>query len=192
MRVAYVSVDLGDPDAHLPLTFTVSPVPLLYHEGELLTSFKTVLKSTDSYSALCSILKQDFQIPESMLPTEKYFKPNKAEKEKEERNIVRTVPEGAGEPEWRLKARQALLDAVDEASSSLLVDGKATVNGNDCFSLEELRKELEAVAEKAGGKKKIKDKPYQPDYEALVQEALTRVPDLLHYSGLPKTRKHPR
>ena len=82
-----------------------------------------------------------------------------------------------------------MLDAVDEASWSLLDNGKVTVNGKDCFSIEELQHELEDIAEHAGGKKRIRGEAYQPDYDVLVREALARDPFLVQYSGLPKRRK---
>lgn len=192
MRVAYVRVDLGDPGDNEPPGFTISTVSFLYREGELIPA-KEKTYSASSYSALCALLKNDIHIPETMIPQARYFKPSKSEREDEEWHIYRTVPKMAGEPEWRTKARQALLDAVDEASESLLFgNGKVTVNGRDCFSIEELQHELEAIGEEAGGKKRIKGEAYQPDYDVLVKEALARDPYLLHYSGLPKTRKQRR
>ncbi len=189
MRPAYVSVDLGDPDDNEPPRFTITASPLLYREGEPVVSSPTELERANSYRELCAVLKKDFQIPDEMLPSPKYFKPTKIEKEKEERHLYRTVPEGAGEPEWRTKARQALLDAIDEASWSLLDNGKVTVNGKDCCSVEELQQELEDIAEQASGKKRIKGEPYQPDYGVLVKEALARDPFVLQCSGIPKRRK---
>lgn len=191
MRTAYVSVYLGDPEDRESPSFAISSVPFLYREGELLMPAEAKMYGAESYSysALCAVLKGEFQIPDAMLPPARYFKPTKAEREDEERHIYRTVPEGAGEPEWRTKARQALLDAVDEASWPLLENGKVTVNGKDCFSIEELRHELETIAEQAGGKKRRKGEAYQPDYDVLVKEALARDPYLLHYSDLPKIRK---
>ena len=104
--------------------------------------------------------------------------------------IYRTVPKGAGEPEWRMKARQALLDAVDEVSqASLFGNGKVVVNGKDCSTIQALRHELEKLAEDAGDKRRIKGEAYQPDYDVLVEEALQRDTYLIYYSGLPKTRK---
>ena len=189
MRVAYVRVDLGDADDNEPPSFTITPTPLLCRNGEPIVPSLAELNRTSSYSELCTVLKRDFQIPVEMVPPAKYFKPTKVEKEKKERHLYRTVPEGAGEPEWRTKARQALLDAVDEASWSLLDNGKVTVNGRDCLSIEELQDELEKIAEHAGGKRKIRSEAYQPDYDVLVKEALAREPFLFHYSRLPKRRK---
>lgn len=189
MRPAYVRVDLGDPEVKESPSFAISPVPFLYREGEIVQPSKAQLRATDSYSGLCEILKRDFRISEAILPPAKYFKPYKTETENEERYIYRTVPEGAGEPEWRTKARQALLYAVDEASHSLLFgNGTVTVSGRACSSIEELRRELEIIAEDAGGKRKVKGEAYQPDYDVLVKEALERDNYLLHYSGLPKPR----
>lgn len=193
MRIAYVRVDLRDSEDREPPSFAISLVPFLYHEGDLLMPADAKMFGAESYAALCAVLKGEFQISDAMLPPTRYFKPTKAEREDEKRHIYRTVPEGAGEPEWRTKARQALLEAVDEASWSLLLgNGKVTVNGKDCFSIEELRHELEIIAEEAGGKKKRKGESYQPDYDVLVKEALARDSDLLHYSGLPKIRKRER
>ena len=91
MRPAYVSVDLGDPeDKELP-SFTITPVPLLYREGEVLIPSEAELQWANSYSELCTVLKEDFQIPDAMLPPAKYFKPTKTEREKEERYHYRTV-----------------------------------------------------------------------------------------------------
>lgn len=112
----------------------------------------------DSYTALCRALNGKFQIPEAMLPPARYFQPTTAERKDEGWHIYRTVPEGAGEPEWRTKARQALLHAVAEASSSIHSKGKVILNDKDCFSIEELRQELETIAANAGGKRELRAK----------------------------------
>jgi hypothetical protein len=108
MRPAYVRVDLGDQDDKELPSFAISPVPFLYHQGELLMPAEAKIYEAESYSALCAILRDEFQIPDAILPPAKYFKPTKAEREErevEESHIYRTVPEGTGEPEWRTKAR---------------------------------------------------------------------------------------
>ena len=189
MRVAYVRVDFGDPADKEPPVFIVSPVPFLSNlYGDDVRPTKEELKGADSYSVLCAVLLQDFHIPKAMLPPAKYFKPTRSEKEREESRIYRTIPQGAGEPDWRIRARQALVWAVEEARWSL-GNGAVSVQGKHCYSLDELRHELEAVAEKAGDKKRIKGEVYQPDYDVLVQEVLANDAYLVQYSGLPKTRK---
>lgn len=188
MRVAYVRVDLGDPEDKEPI-FRVSPVPFLSGlYGDDVRPTKAELKGADSYSLLCAVLQHDFHIPKAMLPPAKYFRPSRSEKEGEASQIFRTVPQGAGEPDWRISARQALVWAVEEAMWSI-GNGAVSVKGKHCYSLEELRHELEIVAEKAGGKKRIKGEPYPPDYDVLVQEVLANDASLIEYSGLPKTRR---
>lgn len=150
----------------------------------------TVVYGADSYAELRGLLTREYCIPATAVPPPRYFRPTKGEAENGEGSICRTVPKGAGEPEWRTKARQALLvDAVDEAGCSVVDRGKVTVNGKDCFSIEELRQELERLAEHASGKKRIKGEASQPDYDVLVDEALVRDPFLLQYTGLPKRRR---
>lgn len=67
MRPAYVRIDLGDPAYKEPPSFDISPVPFLYHEGELQMPAKTKIYGAESYSALCTVLKNEFQIPDAML-----------------------------------------------------------------------------------------------------------------------------
>lgn len=190
MRLAYVRVDLGDLQDNERPSFVVSPVPFLYREGEILIPPKERTYTAQSYSELCALLRTGFKISEDMIPQAQYFKPSKTERGNGAGHIYRTVPKGAGEPEWRTKARQALLDAVDEASQSLLFgNGKVVVNGKDCSTIQALRQELETLAEDAGGKRRIKGEAYQPDYDVLVEEALQRDTYLLDYSGIPKTSK---
>lgn len=149
----------------------------------------TVVYGADSYAELRGLLTREYCIPATALPSPRHFKPTKDETKNGKESIYRTVPKSAGEPEWRTKARQALLDAVDEAGWSVVDRGKVTVNGKDCFSIEELRQELERLAEHASGKKRIRGEAYQPDYDVLVDEALARDPFLLQYTGLPKRRR---
>ena len=191
VRTAYVRIDLGDPDETTDgMNFLISQTPFLYREGELVVPSNTQIYKANSYSELWAILKSEFQIPRSMLPNKMYFKPSEIEDENQESHIYRTVPEGTGEPEWRTRARQALLDAVDQVSWAFRPgDGKVEINGTCCHSIEELRHELELLAQEAAGKEFIDGKPYQPDYEVMVTEALTRDDYLLRYSGLPKSNK---
>ena len=188
MRPAYVRVDLGDPADNQAPRFVVSPVPFLYHEGELQMAGEAKLYGARSFSVLCVVLKDKFQIPDSMLPLARYFKPRKSEIVDEECYVYRTVPEGAGEPEWRLKARQAVMWAIDEPHGGWPGDS-ISVNGKPCYSMEELQNELEAIAEEASGKRKTKDEAYQPDYDVLVKEVLALHPYALCYENLPKNRK---
>ena len=187
MRPAFVRVDLGPVDNRAP-RFLVSPVPFLYHEGELQMAGEAKLYRASSYSVLRLVLKDKFQIPDSMLPLAKYFKPKKSEIVYEECYIYRTVPEGAGEPEWRMKARQAIMWAIDEPRGDWPEDS-ISVNGKSCYSMEELQHELEAIAEAASGKMKAKDEAYQPDYDVLVKEVLAIHPYVFCYENLPKSRK---
>jgi hypothetical protein len=78
MRPAYVRVDLGDTSDKGPPRFDISPVPFLYHEGELQMPAEAKIYGSESYSALCAVLKDEFQIPDAMLPPARYFKPKKA------------------------------------------------------------------------------------------------------------------
>jgi len=181
-------VDLADLDGGRLPAFFVSPVPFLYCEGEYAMSPGTPVLEADSYPALRVLLTREFHIPAAALPPSTYFRPTKEEKENGEEGIYRTVPKGAGEPEWRTKARQALLDAVDEAGWSVVDKAKVTVDGKDCFSVEELRQALACLAEAAGGKKRVIGEAYQPDYDVLVEEALARDGFLLQI-GLPKLGK---
>lgn len=183
MRPAYVRVDLDDNE--LP-NFVISPVPFLCFYGEEVRPTKTEMKAASSYSEMCAILEQDFHIPSTMLPPSKYFKRTAAEKANDEWHLYRTVPQGAGEPIWRTKARQALFETMEAAIWSI-GDGTITINEKRCHSLDELEGELESIAEAAGGKKRIKSESYQPDYDVLVKEALARHADLLQYSRLPKS-----
>jgi hypothetical protein len=69
-----------------------------------------------------------------MLPSAEYFMPT--ETDNEDFEIYRTVPNGAGEPEWRTRARQALMQALDEANESLVAgDEKIALNDKVCHSL---------------------------------------------------------
>ncbi|MBK7417574.1 MAG: hypothetical protein IPJ44_00025 [Nitrospira sp.] len=188
MRPAYVRVDLGDPADNQAPRFVVSPVPFLYHEGELQMSGGAKLYGATSYSVLRLVLKDKFQIPNSMLPLATYFKPKKSEIVYEDCYIYRTVPEGAGEPEWRMKARQAIMWAIDEPRGVWPGDS-ISVNGKSCYSMEELQHELEAIAEAASGKMKAKDEAYQPDYDVLVKEVLAIHPYVFCYENLSKNRK---
>lgn len=164
MRPAYVRVDLGDTQDNGHPSFVVSPVPFLYREGEIILPPKERTYTAQSYSELCALIKAGFEISEDMIPQARYFKPSKVERENDAGHIYRTVPKGAGEPEWRTRARQALLDAIDEASqSSLFGNGKVVVNGKDCSTIQTLRHELEKLAEDAGGKRRIEGEAYQPD-----------------------------
>ena len=118
-----------------------------------------------------------------MLPLATYFKPKKSEIAYEDCYIYRTVPEGTGEPEWRMKARQAIMWTIDEPRGVSPGDS-ISVNGKSCYSMEELQHELEAIAEAASGKMKTKNEAYQPDYEVLAIH-----PYVFFYGNLPKNRK---
>lgn len=183
MRTAYVEVGL---EGEQP-SFVVSSVPFLYRNGFLLMPAGRKTYEAQSYSELCAILRAEFLIPQAMLPPAKCFRPTKAERDNEEWKIYRTVPEGAGEPEWRTKARQAVIDALDAASESMSPgEGKAVVGDKVCHSIEEINAELISIAEKAGGRKRIAGEAYPPNYDVLVRETLDRDTFLLQHSGLPQ------
>lgn len=191
MRTAYVSIDSGDARGTKSPLFTISPMPFLFHEGEIQLPVGEKIYGAESYSALCAVLKGEFQIPDAMLPPARYFKPKKTEKLDEEGHTYRTVPEGAGEPAWRTKARQAVMWAIDEPDRASSGD-YISVNGRPCYSMEELQSELEAVAEGVGGKKKIKGTAYEPDYDVLVKEVLSHHPYVNFYGNVLKQRKRMR
>jgi hypothetical protein len=188
MRPAYVRVELGDPDDVQAPSFVVSPVPFVWHYGDILIPNKAEQIKARSYAELCSILAKYFSVHDTLLPPEKYFKPTCAEKLQESRNVYRTVPEGIGEPEWRMEARQGII-ALLEDDDTLFEKSQVSINDHICYSLEELQEELEAVAEQAGGRKKIKGEAYQPDYDVLVKEILEGYSTLLSYVDLPKSRR---
>lgn len=194
MRPAYIHVVLDDSEENNEPFFFVSPCPFLYRQGELLLPANLRCFKAETYSALCVVLTDEFHIPPTMLPSPEYFKPSQAEQsdeEDEEQGIYRIVPEGAGEPVWRTKARQALLDALDELDESFIFgEGKVRLNGKDYFSIEEIADALLAIAQAAGGRARTEEEPYQPDYDVLVKEALGRDEYLIKYSGLRKKRKH--
>lgn len=186
LRPAYVRVDLDDKQA----TYLISPVPFLYREGELFFPAHMKMHEARTYSALRTVLQTDFHIPASMVPPARYFRPNKSEIAGGVLSLYRVAQNGAGEPEWRTRARQALLDAVTDASISMKIgDGRVEVNGIYCSSIEAIRNELLSLAKKAGGQRDASGGGYQPDYDVLVEEALQRDDFLLHHSGLPKQQR---
>ncbi len=185
LKPAYIHVDLEDDQT----TYAVFSAPILYQDGEIILPVNVTMYGADSYSALKALLQTEFGIPASMVPPPNYFQPNPSEIAEGVFGLSRTVPIGAGEPEWRTRVRQALLNAVTDASFSKIGDGRVEVDGIPCNSIEALRKELFAVAEKAGGISHTSGESYQPDYDVLVEEALQRDGFLLHHSGLPKKQR---
>jgi hypothetical protein len=191
MRPAYVRVDISDSETNSESLFAISPLPFLYCQGELLIPVDIKTYEAKSYSAVCAVLANEFHIPEAMLPSAKYFEPTKDERANRECYIYRVVPDGEGVPVWRTRAHQAVIHALDEAhESSIFGNGKITINGKDCFSIEEIEDELTVIAEVAGGRARIEGEPYQPDYHTLVKEALSRDAYLIEHSRLRKKRKH--
>lgn len=188
MRPAYVRVELGDPEDRKAYSFVISPVPFVWLYGDTLIPTKSEQRKATSYAELCTILANDVHIPKTLLPPEKYFKPTRAEKQEECWDVHRTVPEGTGEPAWRRDARHALIVLLEEAQFSS-EKGVVSINDRHCYSLEELQQELEAVAEQAGGRKKIKGRAYQFDYDVLVKEILKGYADLLAHVELPRKRR---
>lgn len=186
LRPAYVRVNLEDGQT----TYVLSPAPFLYRDGEMILPANIKTHEVQSYSALRTVLQNDFNIPASMVPATRYFRPNKSEITEGVLILYRTAPKGAGEPEWRTRARQALHDAVADASISMKIgDGRVDVNGIYCSSIESLRDELLTLAKEAGGGTGVSAESYQPDYDVLVEEALQRDSFLLHHSGLPKKQR---
>src|SRR5262245_12808429 len=161
MRPAYVQISLESEG----LSYVVSPAPWLYRQGELVVPPGTKICEANSYAELRAVLKAEFHISDAMLPSAKYFEPTESETENEELEIYRTVPNGAGEPEWRTNARQALIYALDEVNESLISgDERVILNDKVCGSLEEVKAELLIIAEKAGGRKRNVSEAYPPDY----------------------------
>ena len=169
LGTAYIRVEWGDDEEEQAPSFFISPVPFLMLDGEYVRPTNAEGKVAASHQELCQILTGEFEIPADCLPPLEYFQPNSDEREEELYYIDRIVPEGAGEPEWRIKARKAVAKALDTAD---ITRGQICVNGCSCDTLEELQHVLEAVAEKAGGKQRIKGEPYQPDYDVVVKEVL--------------------
>lgn len=188
MRTAYVKVDLdnsGDPEY---ADYVVSPVPFVWHYGDILIPAKSAQRTAGSYTELCSILKKEFQIPESLLPPAKYFRPTRTEKLAECLDVYRAVPEGTGEPEWQMIARQAIIAAV-EHDDTIFEKGRIVLNDRVCYSMQEFRLELEKVAEQAGGRQPINRDAYQPDYNGLVTEILKGYSALLAHTELPMSKR---
>lgn len=188
MRPAYIRVELGDPDNEAVSTFVVSPVPFVWHSGEILIPPKSQQRNATSYPELCEILTKVFYIPKALLPPEKYFRPTNSEKQEACWDVYRTVPEGTGEPEWRMKAWQAVISLLED-DDTLFEKGQVAINDRFCYSLEELQEELERVAEQVGERRKMKGEAYQPDYDVLVKYTLKGYTTLLSHAGLPKSRK---
>jgi len=187
MRPAYVRVEQGDLPDGQGVSFIISPCPFVWNYGEILVPTKAEQRKATSYEELCEILMKDFHIPKSLLPSKRYFKPTRAEKEKLS-EVYRTVPEGMGEPEWRIKARESLIRLLEEAQFSS-EKGVVSFNGRCCYSTEELQEEMEAVAEKSAGRKRIRGQAYQPDYDVLTKEILNDYADFLTHIGLKKQRR---
>ena len=184
LKPVYVEVELSDSEDNPGPTFVISPAPFVMLHGEYLSPTTTA----ESYSQLCLILRQDFQIPEDLIPPENYFGPTSDESEAEAYAIYRTVPEGMGEPEWRTDVRNAVIQALEEAD--FFSDrAKISMDGNHYYSLEELQLELEDIAEAAGGKTRISGEPYQPDYDVLVKEIIANYSAFIRHNGLPRRTK---
>lgn len=183
MRTAYIKVDLEDSQDSEIACYIVSPVPFVCHYGDILIPPKSQQRTAWSYTELCRIFKTEFQIPESLLPPAKYFRPTRAEELAECSHIYRAVPEGTGEPDWRVKARQAIISALED-DDTIFEKGRIVLNDRVCYSMEELRLELTKVAEQAGGRQRVESDAYQPDYNALVTEILEGYSALVAHSEL--------
>ncbi|MGH8102898.1 MAG: hypothetical protein ACREJQ_00075, partial [bacterium] len=188
MGPVYVQVDLEDPDDEQKRTYTISHVPFLLHRGEEVRATKAEQKIASSYRELRAILVKNFQVPKEFVPPAEYFEPTDSEKDEDNLSVYRTVPEGMDEPEWRRKARVAVVDALENADF-VSDKGRISVNGCHCYSLQELQEELETIAERVGGRKQTPGEAYQPDYDAVVKEVLAGYSELLDYIGLPKKRR---
>lgn len=188
MHTAYVKVDpdnSGDPEF---ANYVVSSVPFVWHYGDILIPAKSEQRTAGTYTDLCSILKQEFQIPESLLPPAKYFRPTRAEKLAECSDVYRVVPEGTGEPEWQMIARQAIISVLED-NDTIFEKGRVVLNDRVCYSMQEFRLELEKVAEQAGRRQRINLDAYQPDYHGLVTEILTGYSALLAHTELPMRKR---
>ena len=188
MRPVYVEVDIDDAEGETEWHYTVSLVPFRYSYGELVSSKKNETKSANSYDELRKILVNEYRVPQDLVPSASYFDPTTEELEEQAFAIYRTVPEGMGEPDWRINARAAVLEELDQADFAMNA-GVISINGRHCYSFEELKQELEKVAEEAGGKQRIPGEPYQPDYDVVVNEAIGANLEWLSTINLPKKRR---
>jgi hypothetical protein len=189
MRTAYVRVELGDAGEADGARFIVSPVPFVWHCGNILIPSKSEQRYAASHAELCSILTEEFQIPESLLPPNKYFRRSRAEKEAERSDVYRTVPEGTGEPAWRMDARQAMIEIL-ESDETIFEEGRVVINDLVCYSIEDLRQQLKQIVEQSGRKPWPGDGAYQPDYDPLLTEILQGYSAILSHTGLSKRRRN--
>jgi hypothetical protein len=189
MDPAYIKVEVRDSYGSRSTAFLISPIPFVWTYGEIIIPSKAILKTADCYDRLAEILRNDFKIPQSFIPPEECFRPTQDEEQEECSGVYRIVPEGYGESECRMEVRQAIIELL-EGDETQFLKGEVLINDRRCQSLEELREELEAVAEEAGGRKRMEGEPYQPDYDVLVQQILRGYSDRLNYHDLPKKRRH--
>jgi hypothetical protein len=188
MRPVYVRVEFEDQENLSERSYTLSPVPFWMREGEDIRPTIKEKTIVTTYTDLRKTLLTKFGIPRNLIPSRKYFDLTPAEAAEEVFEIHRTVPEGCGEPEWLTKAFQAVRDALDEAEFSK-ERGSIELNGTLCFSMDEVRHELERIAENAGGKRKTSVEPYGPRYEDLVDHVLLEYSREFTWLGLKGKRR---
>lgn len=171
IRPVYVRVEENSADPS-EQTYTLSPVPFWERCGEDVRPTKEEKTIVTTYADLRKTLLKKFGIPRDLIPFREYFDPT--QDELSYGPSYRTVPEGLGEPGWRVQAEQALRDALDEALFSD-ESGVIELNGTRCFSIDQVRHELEQIAESAGGKE-TPGEPYGAKYEELIDDILREFP----------------
>lgn len=172
IRPVYVRVELNGEDNTSERTYTLSPVPFWEGFDGDIRPTKEEKTIVATYAGLRKTLLTKFNIPRDLIPFREFFDPTP--EDRDETRWYRTLPEGLGEPEWRVQAEQAIRDALDEASFSGEY-GAIELNRTRCFSMDQVRHELEQIAESAGGKE-TPGEPYGAKYEELIDSILRDYP----------------
>lgn len=170
----YVRVELNGEDNTSERTYTLSPVPFWEGPDGDIRPTKEEKTIVATYADLRKTLLTKFNIPRDLIPFREFFDPTPEEIERDETRLYRTLPEGLGEPEWRIQAEQAIRDALDEALFSGEY-GAIELNRRRCFSMDQVRHELEQIAESAGGKE-TPGEPYSAKYGELIDNILRDYP----------------
>ncbi len=188
MRPVYVRVEFADEEKRSKRTYTLSPVPFWMREGEDVRPTNKEKTIVTTYADLKKTLLTKFGIPRDLIPPRKYFDPTPEEIKDEETSLYRTLPEGLGEPEWRVQAEQAVRDALEDATIAM-ERGRIEIEGTICSSMDDLRRELEKIAESADGKRKKPGELYGPKYEDLVDSVLLEYSREFTWLGLKGKRR---
>ncbi len=191
MRPVYVRVELYDEENPSERTYTLSPVPFRQRFGEDIRPTKKEKTIVTTYADLRKTLLKKFGIPRNLIPFRKYFDPTPEEIEEEASTLYRTLPEGLGEPECMVRAKQAIRDILDDATLTSEERGGIEIEGTMCSSMDDLRRELETIAENAGGKRKTPAEPYGPQYDDLVDSVLLEYYRELSWLDLKDKRTQP-